>query len=164
MTVLGSNLDSCVKNGFAPLTKIGKHLNTMASITTTTASTGASNPPKNLADGYKAYCDNHMAMAADYGFDPKNFPPMPYSAFQHQICVLCAETITDDPHGNNPAPFRKDYPTGHCCSACNSKYVVPMRLMMMTAETRAEKAKVKKNMKDLDAFFIGRVPAPSKEE
>ena len=132
----------------------------MASITTTTASTGASNLPKNLTDGYKAYRKNYMAMAAEYGFDPNNFPPLPYSAFQHRVCVLCAEIIADDPFGNNPAPFRQDYPRGNCCSACNSKHVVPMRLMMMTAATGAEKAKVKKDMKDLDAFFSGRVPAP----
>ena len=135
----------------------------MASITTTTASTGASNLPKNLTDGYKAYRKNYMAMAADFGFDPNNLPPLPYSAFQHQICVLCAEIIADNPYGHNPAPFRQDYPRGNCCSACNINYVVPMRLMM-TAATGAEKAKINKDMKDLDAFFIGRVPAPSKEE
>jgi hypothetical protein len=92
-----------------------------------------------------------------------HFNPHPYANFKHETCVLCAETITDDPYGHNPAPFRDDYPSGHCCSACNSKFVIPMRMTMMTAKT-GEKAKVKKTMKGLDDFFISRVPAPSREE
>ena len=118
---------------------------------------------KNLTDGYMAYVDNIAKTAIRHGIDPENYRPTPYNEFKHDTCVLCAETIADDPYGHNPAPFRDDYPTGHCCSACNSKFVIPMRMKLMTAKT-GEKAKVKKMMKGLDDFFISRVPAPSREE
>jgi hypothetical protein len=118
---------------------------------------------KKLTDGYFAYRDGVMATALKHGIDPDNYRPHPYTDFQHETCVLCAETIADDPYGHNPAPFREDYDGGHCCGACNSKFVIPMRMKMMTAKT-GEKAKVKKMMKGLDDFFISRVPAPSREE
>lgn len=115
---------------------------------------------KHLAEAYLDYKKSVELTNEERGL---NYNPHPYSSFQHETCVLCAETITDDPYGHNPAPFRDDYPTGHCCSGCNSKFVVPMRVKMMTSKT-GEKAKVKKMMKGLDDFFISRVPAPSREE
>ena len=123
---------------------------------------------KHLADPEKqewayAYLDYTKSVQLANEERGTNYNPHPYSSFKHETCVLCAETITDDPYGHNPAPFRDDYPTGHCCSGCNSKFVVPMRVMLMTAKT-GEKAKVKKTMKGLDDFFISRVPAPSREE
>jgi hypothetical protein len=111
----------------------------------------------------EAYLDYAKSVQLGNEQHGTNYNPHPYSNCQHETCVLCAETITDDPYGHNPAPFRDDYPSGHCCSACNSKFVVPMRVMLMTAKT-GEKAKVKKTMKGLNDFFAARVPAPSREE
>lgn len=116
-----------------------------------------------MAERAYAYLDYTKSVQLANEERGTDYNPHPYSSFQHETCVLCAETITDDPYGHNPAPFRDDYPTGHCCSGCNSKFVIPMRIKTMTAKT-GEKAKVKKMLKGLDDFFISKVPAPSREE
>ena len=38
-------------------------------------------------------------------------------------CIICGEPIIG--HGNNPSPVSE---VGQCCSACNSKFVIPARL------------------------------------
>jgi len=119
---------------------------------------------KHLADPEKqawaeAYLDYAKSVQRGNEQRGTDYKPHPYSNFKHETCVLCAETIVDDPYGHSPAPFRDDYPSGRCCSACNSRFVIPMRMQMMTAKT-GEKAKVRKTMRGLDDFFISRVPPP----
>ena len=45
-------------------------------------------------------------------------------------CVLCFETITDDPHGHNPEPLAR-MKDGVCCSKCNTSRVLPARFNLL---------------------------------
>lgn len=49
-----------------------------------------------------------------------------------QTCVLCTETITDDPYGHNPAPLADH---GVCCSDCNTTKVIPARFAELTEDS-----------------------------
>ena len=105
---------------------------------------------KHLTDGYAKYVAGVRETQARHGIDPTQYHPFPFTSFKHEQCVLCAETITDDPYGHNPAPFRDDCPSGHCCGSCNSRLVVPTRVRFMTAKGKSEKTKLTKVIKGID--------------
>ena len=47
-------------------------------------------------------------------------------------CCLCGEQLYG--FGNNPAPIESD---GRCCDMCNSRYVIPARLLLMEPKTKS---------------------------
>ena len=49
---------------------------------------------------------------------------------KRKTCCLCGESIG---FGNNPAPIENN---GRCCDMCNSRYVVPARLLLMEPKTK----------------------------
>lgn len=43
------------------------------------------------------------------------------------ICIICKKEIKG--YGHNPFPVRFN---GRCCDKCNSTYVIPTRIMLMS--------------------------------
>lgn len=59
-------------------------------------------------------------------------------------CVICRKPI--EGYGHNPFPV---WPNGRCCDRCNTTYVIPMRMMLLTqqredVETKEETSPTKK--------------------
>lgn len=50
---------------------------------------------------------------------------------KENFCCICGEPI--EGYGNNPEPFMSA-DEGQCCNACNLKFVIPMRLDIMTED------------------------------
>jgi len=87
---------------------------------------------------YREYVEGHKNY---YITRFKNIPeeripkPMPIESFQWNLCCLCERTITDDPYGNNAEPFM----SGICCKKCNDRFVLPLRIMLVSVEKENEK-------------------------
>jgi hypothetical protein len=45
-----------------------------------------------------------------------------------KICSICKKSYVG--YGNNPAPYGKEH--DRCCDACNTNYVIPLRIYQMT--------------------------------
>jgi hypothetical protein len=119
---------------------------------------------KERTDGYAKYVESVKADNERLG---THYNPHPYTNFQWKQCCLCAETITDDPYGHNPAPFREDIEEFvPCCSRCNQRLVIPTRIRLMMTKGKGEKSKLNKVIKGLDdhaKFMCESKSAPAEE-
>lgn len=78
-------------------------------------------------DVYKDRITGNMEEAFSLDFDSINAygEKLVEGNVKDDICCICGEKI--DGYGNNPEPYISAE-NGHCCDACNTKFVIPARL------------------------------------
>jgi len=55
-------------------------------------------------------------------------------------CVICGDLIENIENSHNPYPIRNPQNKGgYCCGSCNSKYVIPIRMLGNNGKLKTNK-------------------------
>lgn len=94
----------------------------------------------------EAYYEYHRTLPVDiqtsreraYALYKDSTPnPHPISRFKWVSCLLCRNTIVDDPYGQNPFPLcEMDDNQSRACKSCNDAFVLPARLRCIEADIK----------------------------